>query len=62
MSAALACAGTAVVPNPTCAEAAYTAAWVDTSAAAATPATTATIAASHNLLRAAAIFAMSVVR
>jgi hypothetical protein len=42
--------------------AAYTEAWADAIAAAATPAMTATTAASQSLRRAAAIFAMSVVR
>ena len=62
VSATDACAGSVVVPNPTCADAAYVGAWADASAAAAAPATIATTAAIHSLRRAAAIFAMSVVR
>ena len=62
VSATDACAGRVVVPNPTCADAAYVGAWADASTAAAAPAMIATTRAIHNLDRAAAIFAMRVVR
>ena len=44
VSATDACAGSVVVPKPTCADAAYVGAWADASTAAAAPATIATTA------------------